>query len=196
MEAFPQKGIYRFPGFAEGTVLMRDGTFSSQKLNYNISLDEMHFISNSGDTLSLADPATVSVIDLNGNRFYYDKGYYQAVDSAGKLLLAFRQVLSLQQHRPSAYGMTEPHEGIRTYHFYAANGKTDQIGENEKVTVTAREVYFFGDAYGHFSKADKAFLLNQYNEHQEAIRDFLKANHTNFNRLNDLTQVIKFCAQF
>ncbi|GAC1450384.1 MAG: hypothetical protein NVSMB7_12680 [Chitinophagaceae bacterium] len=193
--SLPEKGIYRFPAFTEGTVVMRNGIISSQKLNYNISLDEMHFISEKGDTLSLSDPPAVNFISMKGGRFYYDKGYLQTIDTTGGIILAFRQLLSVQQHHTTAYGMTEPHEGTRSYSFYTGNGQTYKMGNDEKVTVTVREYYFFGDAYGHFSKTGKIFILQHFGKQEDAIQAFLKTHHTNFNKLGDLQQLLVFCRQ-
>ena len=75
------KGIYRFSAFNEGSIVFRDGIISGGRMNYNISADEMHFISQNRDTLALAAPAAVSFISLNGSRFYYDKGFIQAIDN-------------------------------------------------------------------------------------------------------------------
>ena len=141
----PEKGIYRFPSFTDGTVVSRNGIISAARLNYNISLDEMHFISQNGDTLSFADPATINFISMNGTRFYYDDGYLQTIDTAGKIILAFRQGFVEQQLRTGAYGTTTAHEGARTYTYFTGNGQKYKLGEDEKITVTTREYYFFGD---------------------------------------------------
>jgi hypothetical protein len=193
MEPYPEKGIYRFPAFTDGAIVMRDGMRSSQKLNFNISLNEMHFISEKGDTLSVAEPEAIRYISLQGTRFYYDKSYYQVIDSAGAIMLAFTQLLSIQQHRVSAYGMTEPHEGVRTYSFYSMNGKTDPIGKDEKITVTARDVYFFGDKYGHFVKVSKAFILEHFQEQQDTLKNFISTNRIRFHSYGDLIKLMQFC---
>jgi hypothetical protein len=193
MEPYPEKGIYRFPVFTEGVILMRDGTSSSQKLNFNISLNEMHFISEKADTLSVGEPEAIRYISLQGTRFYYDKGYYQVIDSGGAIMLAFTQLLSIQQHRVSAYGMTEPHEGVRTYSFYSMGGKTDPLGKDEKITVTAREIYFFGDNYGHFSKANKDFILAHFQKQQDVLKNFISTNRIKFQSNSDLLKLMQFC---
>jgi hypothetical protein len=197
-EVLPEKGIYRFPAFNEGTIIFRNGIIAAARLNYNVSLDEMHFITEKGDTLSVADPATVNFINLNGSRFYYDKGYLQTIDTttANGIILAFKQTLIAQQQRKyGAYGITEPHEGIRALSFYTGNGQIYKLGGDEKITVTAREYYFFGDAYGHFSKAGKEYILLHFEKHQAALKEFMKTNHTNFNVLKDLLKLMQFCRQ-
>ncbi|MEP6750227.1 MAG: hypothetical protein ABJB86_20985 [Bacteroidota bacterium] len=192
-QVLPEKGIYRFPLFNDGTIVFRNGNISAVKLNYNITLDEMHFISDTGDTLSIAEPALVNFISSNGSRFYYNKGYLQAIDSANDIILAFKQVLSIQQLRPAAYGTTEPHEGLRNYSFYTGNGQTVRLGEEEKIKVTSHDIYYFGDAYGHFSKAGKEFIFGHFEKQHEAVSEFIKTNHINFNVLKDLSKMMAFC---
>ena len=54
----PLKGIYRFSSFSDGSIIFRSGIMSAARMNYNISFDEMHFINQQGDTLSVAAPPT------------------------------------------------------------------------------------------------------------------------------------------
>ena len=189
----PEKGIYRFPAFTEGSIVFRNGIISSARLNYNVSLDEMHFINQGGDTLSVAEPLTISFISTGNSRFYYDKGYLQTIDTSGEIILAFKQSLGSQQLRTGAYGMTIPHEGIRNYTFFTGNGQKYKLGEDEKITVTSRENYFFGDAYGHFNKAGKGFIYDHFEKYQADLKQFIKANHINFNDLKDLEKLMQFC---
>lgn len=194
----PEKGVYRFPAFNDGSVVFRNGTVSAARFNFNISLDEMHFISERGDTLSVADPATISFVNLNGSKFFYDKGYLQTIDTAAAdgLLLAYKQVLSAQQQRNiGAYGITRPQEGIRKYRFYNGSGQMYNVGGDDKITVTSREYYFFGDSYGHFTKAGKQYILQHFNRQEAALNDFIKAHHTNFNRLDDLLELMQYCRE-
>jgi hypothetical protein len=194
-QSLPEKGIYRFPAFNEGSIVFRNGIISTGRFNYNVSLDEMHFITHDGDTLSVADAPTISFVNLNGSRFYYDKGFLQTIDTiaVNGIILAFNQTLIAQQQRKyGAYGITQPHEGVRTLAFYTGNGQTYKLGGDEKITVTAKEHYFFGDAYGHFTKASKEFILQHFQKNQPALKDFIKSNHTNFNTLNDLLKLMEF----
>lgn len=197
-QVLPEKGIYRFSSFNEGSIVFRNGIISSGRLNYNVSLDELHFINENGDTLAMADPASVSFVNLNGSRFYYDKGFFQTIDtvSANGVVLAFKQILIAQQQRKyGAYDIVEQHEGVRTVNFYTGNGQTYRLGQDEKIVVTAREFYFFGDVYGHFVKANKENILLQFGKKQSAIKQFIKTNHTNFSDLKDLLSLMAFCRQ-
>ncbi|MFT3936635.1 MAG: hypothetical protein QM726_23625 [Chitinophagaceae bacterium] len=192
----PEKGIYRYQTFNEGSIVFRNGIISAGKMNYNVSLDEMHFITSSGDTLSVADPASISFVNLNGSRFYYDKGFYQTIDTirANGIVLAYRQSFSEQQQRKyGAYDITEQHEGLRTMTFYTGHGQIYKLGADEKVMITTKEHYFFGDVYGHFEKAQKQFILHHFKKQESVLNEFIKTNHINFNEPEDLLKLMQFC---
>jgi hypothetical protein len=194
-ETVPTKGIYRFPAFTEGTIVLRSGLIVSQKLNYSISVDEMHFISQQGDTLAVANPLDINFISLNGARFYYDKGYLQSISITNNIILAFKQVLTATIQPKAAYNKTAGAEATKNDDFFTGNDQKYASGANEAVSVTAKEYYFFGDADGHFSKAGKEFLFQHFQKHQEEIKVFMKTSHTNFNRLEDLLLLTRYCSQ-
>jgi hypothetical protein len=191
----PVKGIYRFSSFNEGSIVFRNGIISGARMNYNIFFDEMHFVSQDGDTLALAAPVTVSFINLNGSRFYYSKGYIQAIDNFNGIILGFKQLLTAQQQRKEGYGRVHLSEGVNTYGFFTGDGQRFMTAENNEVQVFAKEYYFFGDADGGFLKSSKDYLYQHYPKHRAAIGEFLKTHHSNFNKLDDLLEVLKFCGQ-
>ena len=193
----PPKGIYRFPAFIEGTIIFRNGMMSSAKINYNIISDEMHFLDAQGDTLSVADPETISFISCNNSRFYYDKGYLQTLDTNySGLVLAYRQTLDVQQDRKGAYGTVRPHEGARTYSYYTGNGQTFKLGADEAIRVSTKELFYFGDGYGHFLRAGKNAVYTRYPGHQAAIAAFIKSRHISFHVEEDLLSLLEFCRAF
>jgi hypothetical protein len=186
--------IYRFPAFTEGTVVFRNGSISTQKLNYNIELDEMQFIAAHGDTLSIADPVTINYISINDTRFYFEKGYLQTIKTAGDIILAFKQELIEEEQKKGAYGIPTDHPSAKTYESFTGNGQKYVLGGSE-IEVNSRAHYFFGDQYGHFTKAGREYILDHYKKHQEEIKVFMKTNHTNFNKEEDLLQLLQYCSQ-
>ncbi len=124
-QVLPEKGIYRFPAFREGTIVFRNGIMNSARLNYNVSSDEMHFLDEKGDTLAIADPASINFISFSDSRFYFDKNFLQTIDTftTNGIILAFRQTFSIQQRKKAgAYDMAPAHEGATTATFYGDNG--------------------------------------------------------------------------
>ncbi len=190
------KGLYRFSEFCKGEVVFRNGTFSTLMFNYNIWHDQMHFIDSNGDTLSVADPATVRFINMNGSRFYYDKGWLQIIDTAQGLVLAFRQVLTMSRPvQKTGYESIKSNEVVEPKSFFTGNGQKYGLVNNELTTLSATEYYFFGDENNHFIKAKKTFLLAYFKKRKDDISAFVATNHTNFNVLEDLLKVMAFCKQ-
>jgi len=186
--------LYRFPAFAEGTVTFRNGGFVTARLNYNISVDEMHFISPQGDTLALADPPAVIFINIGQYRFYYDKGYLQSIPAAGDIILAFKQVLLEEKNTKGAFGIATTHPDANSYSFFTLKGQQYKLN-NDDAQMEIRTTYFFGDTYGHFYKASKEYILNHYAKQQDAVSTFLKNNRISFNKADDFTKLLEYCKQ-
>jgi len=66
---------------------------------------------------------------------------------------------------------------------------------NNEDALDAREYYFFGDSYGHFSKAGKKYVLQHFEKKQDSIKAFLKSNHTGFSKEDDLRKLLQYCEQ-
>ncbi len=189
------KGFYRFSGFTAGEVVFRNGHTATARLNYNISLDEMQFINPQGDTLAIADPGNIHFVNLNGSRFYYNDGYLQAVDTVSGTILASRQVLMAEHRRAETYNtMLTADEKIVRDSLFTGNGqKYNQ--ESDGQSLTSKEHFFFGDGKGGFVKAGKEYILQRYDKNRAAIKEFLRTNHINFNKRQDILLLLQFCSQ-
>lgn len=194
-ELVKYKGFYRFSGFSEGTVVLKNGIVSSGRLNYNISLDEMQFINQQGDTLAIAQPDSINVISLKGYRFYYDKGYLQSIYANNDTVLAFKQVLKTEHQKKESYSVEvpQPEKTISAYSFFTGNGQKYDLDAEDQLILSAKEYFFFGDGKGGFTKAGKEYFFQRYEKHQPAIKEFIKTNHSNFDKLEDILALMQFC---
>jgi hypothetical protein len=194
-EVLSEKGIYRFPEFQNGIVIFRDGGPVTAKLNYNIWLEEMHFIDQKGDTLSIETPGLIKYIDINQRRFYFDKGYLEVIEKYNTVTLAVKQILQSEAQRKGAYGVPSLSNSVQGYDMYAVDGQTYKLGRDQDLLITSKVYYFFGDKYDHFFIANKEYILHQFPTHTNAIEEFLKANGTKFNKEADLEKLLEFCNQ-
>lgn len=187
-------GVYRYPAFSEASVIYRNGLIVGGSFNYNITLDEMHFISSAGDTMALATVDSVDFIQLNGSRYYYHKrGFLQSIDSTHGIILAFHQVITAIKGNDGGPVVSMEKESFMTNDYFAGNGQVYNIGEKGKGHMYAKELFFMGDNYGRFSRASKDYLLEKLPQHADAIRNYLKTHRTNFNDLGDLVMLFRFC---
>ena len=156
-------------------------------------MDEMHFISQGGDTMAVADPPVINYINIGLHRFYYDKGYLQTITTSVGIILAFKQVLSTEHVTKGAFGIATTHPSATSYSLFTVRGQ--QYDLNNEDALDAREYYFFGDSYGHFSKAGKKYVLQHFEKKQDSIKAFLKSNHTGFSKEDDLRKLLQYCEQ-
>src|SRR5450432_82090 len=66
-------GIYRFPSFTSGSILLKDGRQGTELLNYNILYGRIMYIDRTkGDTLAIGIPDQIKQVTIKGIHFYYD----------------------------------------------------------------------------------------------------------------------------
>ena len=66
----PQGAVYIFDEFTDGTVYFKNGTTSSAKLNYNTLFEEMQFITDKDEILTVANPDDINLVKIGDDFFY------------------------------------------------------------------------------------------------------------------------------
>jgi hypothetical protein len=198
----PLNATYRLPSFTKGTIVYRNGTKFTVKLNYNLARDEMHFINATGDTMRVADPPTINTIAINHNRFYYFKDHYlQLIRENSRLLLAFRQEITVHIFNSAGpYASTNDLSAINNTgsnpESASINGLIFHTDDGRRAMMLTTDFYYLGDGFGNFSKATKAVFLQYYEKDKKAIGDFINERHINFDKLADLLSLLNYCTEF
>jgi len=189
-------GMYRFPAFADGTVIFRNRTSVDAKMNYNIFLGLIQFIDAKGDTLALSNPETTDSISIDNNLFYYDKKYYfQVMANYENCKLVMKQKIEFRPVTVGAYGTYSPGTSAQTYESlstpYIVNSK---LTLNEDIIVIKETIYYLFYKKYREEKASRQGYLTVFPNHKNEIQVFIKENKTNFNKLGDLQKLTAFCA--
>ncbi len=191
-EALPKEAIYMYPQFKIGTVNFRNTNVGTAKLNYNRLLDEIQFIDDKGDTLSLGNEVTVSSIVIEKDSFYYHEGYVKIISSLNKVKFASKKILALS-NKQKIGGMGElSSASIATYEKMSSSQGITDIVPKEILTFSEYVNYFIGDAYNRFKPLNKKNLLNMYARQQRNIEIYLRGNPVNFLKEDDVLNLIRF----
>jgi hypothetical protein len=185
------KEIYRYPQFTGGRVYFLNGDVSASKLNYNFISESMQFISSTGDTLALADEATIKYITINSDTFYYDNGYLESIKSIGSLKLAVKQKIILKdKYKIGAFGTASP--TVRT-----ENEKT-YMGDNrynltiaEDLIFEKKKEYYLDVRFRDFVVVTKKNLIKLFPKQKDNIESFLKDNNIKLDNENDLKKLMQ-----
>ena len=112
-----EKDKYLYDQFKTGTVRYRNGNSPTARLNFNLMLREMQFLTPAKDTMSLADEQTIRQIDLGGDAYIYDQknNVLKLLGTYGLAGLALEQSLKVANvGKEGGYGMASGASSIRT----------------------------------------------------------------------------------
>ncbi len=194
VEVLPVEAVYSFPHFKKGIVYLRDGTATSQLLNYNLALDEMHFISGNKDTLAIATPEAVKYVAFDSTSFYFDKNYFEVLFNRGDHKLAIKQfLLQTPYGKRSAFDISSSISSIDTYSSTFNNGRMAKLQIAKDVEMEKKLMYFISDRFNHFYPADKKYFYKIFPNKKTELDNFLKEHHVNFRDKNELIGLINFC---
>lgn len=192
MKALPNEALYMYPHFKIGTVNFRNKNVGTAKLNYNRLLDEIQFIDDKDDTLSLGDEVTVSSIVIEKDTFYYYEGYVKIISSLNKVKFASKKILALS-NKQKIGGMGElSSASIATYEKMSSSQGITDIIPKEILTFSEYSNYFIGDAYNRFKPLNRKNLLNMYAKQQLNIEIYLREKAVNFLKEDDVVNLIGF----
>jgi hypothetical protein len=193
-ETISDRSYYLFPSFTDATVKLKTGGSLSSKMNFNLLICEMQFISPGNDTLVISNPENVDSILFSNNAFFFNKGYYEILSSANAVKLAVLRKVSYEAIKIGALGLPDHSgTGIQSDTSVVTYTGERKLVMNEDVEITSETAYFLITDSEAFNKASKAAFIKAFPEKEELIRDYLKQNKIDFNKEADLEKLFKFC---
>lgn len=192
-KVIPREAVYLLPGFTQGIVFFKDGSSSMQRFNYNSLLDEMHFITIQGDTLAIAEPALINLIEIDSLKFYYNSGYVQQIFTQGNYKLAVKNIWKqISGKKTVGYDMGSESGAIETFSTAInSNGSIGRLRVPKDVLFINENSFYIGDKFNHFQKANKKNIDALFkNKH---IAQYLKEHKVDFNKEEDMKALLQFC---
>jgi hypothetical protein len=190
--------FYLLPTFTFGKMYSKDGDSSGGKMNYNLVLEEMQFINEKNDTLSIADPKLVRLLVLDGKRFYYDGVYLQEIANFSTGKLAKRELIKIADRKKiGAMGIANSTGSIESRDV-VRDGNIYKLGVNEELVLSRHTQYYFGDRNNRFLPANKKNLIKLFPKQKKEIENFLEQHETDFQveeHLKNLAGFLKAAAQ-
>ncbi len=189
-----KNGSYLFEQFEEGTVLLKSGEVEKASLNYNTSDQSIAFMKDN-TIMVLVDLPNVDTVYFQGKKFVpFENKIYEVVDVIGdqKFFISYsNKVVPLTA--------TADHEGTSKQ-------------SDSRVSNTVSNVYLKGnykainryELINHYwlfsgkelvSFNNEGYLTRKYRAKASLIRKFVRENHINFNKEEDLKKLMLFCKE-
>jgi hypothetical protein len=196
LEVLSTSDILYYPVFANGTVFRKDGSKVEARLNYNLLVDEMHFIAPAGDTLALANEESIRYIAVGKDTFVFNNGgYLRVIANGGRAKLALKETWVIADSRQvGPYNTTNTSAAITTYTSYTRAGSLYGLTINADLELKYSEQYYLGDQFNHFIQASKKNSMTLFPE-SERLEPYLKENKVDFKSEEDLTKLTMYLSQ-
>lgn len=173
--------IYRFPEFQEASMVLRGGFSPSIKLrlNFNIYLEKIEIITESGDTTDFPNSAEIKSIKTADHIFYndYPNGYVEILYQAS-VSLGAKHALKMVMENSSGQTFAATDWKLPTSIYDRIYMKTDS--------------YFLLDSNSQLHKATRPSLLKLFPNSRSHIKRFVRRNKINFKVKNDLFKLLDF----
>lgn len=183
--------VYKYPGFTQGIVTFRDGRNSAAKLNYNYLHGEMDFIAPSGDTLALADEASIKYVSIGKDTFYFFEGYQEQLAGFMTKKLTRKQVVELADKKKLGAFDQPTHSGANAYGSYANSRSTVPLVIKEDITLVLKTYYFVSDR-NTFYRVNKKNIAKLYGKREKEISDYLDKHKVDFSNEESLKELFRY----
>ena len=189
------RDAYRYPQFRPGSVVFNDGSVTPARLNYHRLGDQVLFIAPKGDTLALADPATVKFVVIGTDTFYVqDKGFLERLTHYDGVNLARKGTITLAGYeRKGAFGTYSSTMSSDAKAYYSADGsRIAHLQVDQNTLYRAKTRYFLSDRYNNFFPATRKHFYNLFFRQEARLKKYLDTNKVNFYREDDLLQLMTY----
>lgn len=192
IENLPVEIQFQHPQFVRGTVNFANNKASTTLLNYNRILDEIQFINNQGDTLSLAEEPAVASIFIASDTFYFSEGYVKKFADVKEVKFGEKTLMVVTtQQKLKGMGQLSP-GSIYTYDRISTSQGMRDLGQKEQLIFVPSTTFYITDKLNHFIILNKSSLLNVYEKQEHEVQEFLKQQQINFQKVDDVTKLIGY----
>lgn len=194
-----KNGGYLFPEFQQGTVLLKNGTLYTVKLNYNCISGIMLFKDEEDQTLAFSDVNAVVAVTI-GDRVFIKGGgdsFYEQKSAGNGFYYILWSAKVISNEKGGAYGTYSSTTAVTSYSgFTGSDGKFTSLKPNERM-VTALDSSFYLKINNRFRKINSAKSLTKlFKGHEPEVESFVKEQSIDFNKSSDMERVVVFCEKF
>jgi hypothetical protein len=192
INALPPEEVFEYPNFVQSEIYFKKGNSGLARLNYNALYGEIQFIDPKGDTLSLDDEATVRLIVILSDTFYFDKLFVKQVQAFGETRLAKRTFFKLvNSQKLGGFGETTG-GSVDTYDRISSQGTFKDLVAKEVLTLARDSALFLADRYRHLTRVSKKGFQSFYKGKESQLAAYLNENKVNYNDEADVTRLMQF----
>jgi len=182
---------YIYPGFKAGRAYFNTGVYSERKFNYNFLSGEIVFVQNT-DTLEIINKHDISMISIEMDTFYYDKGYILQVRNDFPKVGMKDSYKLLEVQKKDPYGVTSSGSSTTTYNNLPSDGNYYELKATNDMVFKRTQDYYIATEDNEFVIFNKKNVFQLFPDKKDRIKSFIKANKLKFDQEEDLFKLAEF----
>lgn len=200
---------YLYPNFIQGRVFFDTGEASTAYLNYNILLNEIHFLENQhienmdmeteNDFLDHAQSLVLDDIEfiVIGKDVFVNtpRGIMFLVANYDIQLLQYNKITQTGTKKTGAYGQEVQSASIESRDRLPSDFQRHSDLKPMLMTEYSRKSEYFLYEDGKLTPTSRRQFERAFPALKEDIRTFVSDNNTNFDDMEDLKTLLQFCAE-
>lgn len=192
-ERFPYETRYLYPQFTDGIIAMRTGAVSNYRLNFNLLLDEIEFISNA-DTLAIARKKDLNIVTVAQDTFIYRSGYLKMIHSGTVKVLVRDKFKLTDIVKKGAMGAPNRNSAIDSYTSIPTGKQLLTLVPSEDLVFRRTLEFYLLTNDGDLVEFRKKNIMELYPLKENEIQKFLKSNKINIEEQADILKLADFLA--
>ena len=182
---------FLLPQFTDGIIKMKDGNLAGGKLNYNTVVDEMQFIGDKNEIMSVADPTVIAQVAIGDRKFYYLKNYFFELVADGNILLYSRIHVKRFEEKVGAYGGTSSTSSITSVSSYTSDGgNLTKLSPGVKVSLQTEVIYYIAINGKYKLVLTRNDLFKLFPANKDLIKQEMDKENIQFDSVDSFKKII------
>lgn len=186
---------YLLPDFADGTVIMKNGTKNQALLNYNMVTEEMVFYQGE-QILALADPTLINLdtVVIGDRKFILNdkNNFVELIHNNVYKLYVEHNCRVLPPGKPAGYGGTSQTSSVDTYSSIQSGGMWYKLEVPDNFEIKPFKTYWIDDGSGSKEIRSMRQLRRFFSKNRESYNSYMKDNKVEFDDYESVKGLVDF----
>jgi len=181
---------YVLDSFTNGTVKTKSGEVHSQLLNYNLVTQEMIF-EQGGKYLAIAYPQEIEMVLINERKFVpVNNAFYEWLGGSTFPLFVEYTCTIKEQGTQTGFGTTHT-TASTSFKSLIKDGAAYRLQLPDEFQVIPEFSYYIRKKRQYYKVNNELQITRLFPDKKQVIKDWIKNNHTNFSRPEELILLVE-----
>lgn len=183
--------IYLYPNFKPGMILFKNGQRFYKPINFNRFISTIEYLEKN-DTLLLADESAINAIIVDSDVFLFTPACVRTIYNGKVKLFKYEKSKMGDIQKTGAFGVPNSTTSMQTIDKIDSYQRSFPLDIQESVIVSRAITYLIETPDHQYVPASKKNFLKANSRNESQIKAYIDEHKINFNKENDLLQLVKF----